>query len=258
MDIERIRTETEITLFDRGLPKWPQMRVEGVPVSVEQAKEIIRRTDTFFSYPDNAGNDADYDHRVMKKLGIPKLLNQSVVPGDIGESWEAQDRWRKSWGFIETSYVHNTWMSSSFVFGPHGWCHPDGQISYTDNVGKWPSIQEVYDDWSILAKAFPFLNLVVFLMDREECEDGGIPVVGFQVFDGSVKVFDPSSALSDVQLGQIKQQRPPIASLFRAPIFGNGLDREHGIPWAWIEDWSKRPKFILDASIDNGGEIAVD
>jgi len=38
-------------LFERSLPKWPQMLVTGSPVSEEQALEIIRRTDNFFRLP---------------------------------------------------------------------------------------------------------------------------------------------------------------------------------------------------------------
>lgn len=38
-------------LLDRGLPKWPQMLVTGASVTKEQALEIIRRTDSFFSSP---------------------------------------------------------------------------------------------------------------------------------------------------------------------------------------------------------------
>jgi hypothetical protein len=51
LDLSSITVKEDVTLLDRGLPKWPQMRVEGVPVTLEQAKEIIRRTDTFFTPP---------------------------------------------------------------------------------------------------------------------------------------------------------------------------------------------------------------
>ncbi len=234
-------TELDSPLFDLGLPKWPQMRVEGHSITVEQAKEIIRRTDGFFTYPDWSGNDKAYCQRVMEKLGIPATLKKSVVPGDIGESWAAQDAWRTGWGFVDTEYVKNNWISCAFIHGPHGWCHPDGTISYLDNVGKWPSVRSIYDDWTILATEFPFLSLIVVLMDKEEGEEGGNPVVGFHVHEGKVVVFDPASVVAEEHLHYIKENRNDDLDL-RSPLFG--LANEHGIPWSWIEEWAERPRSL--------------
>ena len=45
-----------------GLPKWPQMYTTGLPVAIEQAKEIIRRTDSYFTSPRHAGNEIGRAH----------------------------------------------------------------------------------------------------------------------------------------------------------------------------------------------------
>ncbi len=42
-------------LLNRNLPKWPQMLVTGDSLTIEQAKEIIRRTDRFFEWKQKYG-----------------------------------------------------------------------------------------------------------------------------------------------------------------------------------------------------------
>lgn len=236
------------SVFERGLPKWPQMRVEGVPVSIEQAKEIIRRTDTYFQHPEWSGNDRNYCSAIMRKLEIPDASTKpdgtKYVGSEIGEAWERRSNWLYAWGFIETEYVHNTWISSSFVYGPHGWCHPDGTISFIDNVGKWPSVKSIYDDWCVLAREFPFLHLGVVLMDREQCEENPQPVAGFYVREGNVIAFAPEKYLTMDNLEALKANRSDDEFVFRGT--GYTLQHERGIPWQWIEEWASRPRSLND------------
>src|ERR1700744_2685877 len=135
------------TLLDRALPKWPRMKVTGRPVTVEQAKEIIRRTDHFFIW--FQGNDREHIAWVCKQLGIPLLPefpftnDESVLADFRRESFAVHrqlDAWRERWAYVHTEYVTNEWISTTFVDGPHGWCHPDGSIGFADYVGKWPSV----------------------------------------------------------------------------------------------------------------------
>ena len=223
--------QSNLEVLGRGLPKWPQMRVEGVSVTEDQAKEIIRRTDRFFSGPEYSGNDTAYIHRAMKLLKIPFLRN--------GESYELFEAWLKQWEFVETNYVKNSWISSSFIYGGHGWCHPDGTISYIDNVGKWPSCNDVYEDWKRLAAEFPFVHLIAILMDREECEADAQPVCGFYVKTGNVIVFDPLEHITNVDV--VRRSRNLEVDILDSPMCS--LDAEHSIPWLWIEDWAKENKF---------------
>ena len=51
--------------FGKGLPKWPQMRIIGEPVSEELAKEIIIRTDTFFDSM-HSSNSHTFDKECRK------------------------------------------------------------------------------------------------------------------------------------------------------------------------------------------------
>lgn len=217
-------------LLNRGLPKWPQMLVTGVPVP-DRAKEIIRCTDSFFTHGYD-GNDHDWNRAVRKALGMPEEYDQGKGAYDSNRFhayWEELRVWRERWGAIETQYVHNSWVSCSFVYGAHGWCHPDGRIGFIDNVGKWPSVEEIREDWSMLASAFPFLDLGVTLMSGESCEESTNPIVSMRVRNGSVQLIDPEK--EDVHVGH------PLAGeiVGTRPILGN----EIGVPQGWINDWAK-------------------
>lgn len=220
-------------LLGRGLSKWPQMKVMGKAVTVDQAKEIIRRTDTFFG-PYGGGNDHVFDDRVRALLKMPDDT-------DVHKHYELRVAWRKAWGLIETEYVHNSWISCAFIGGPHGWCHPDGSISYSDNVGKYPELKEVLEDWQKLAKEFPFLELGVVLMNGEGCEEYIRPVVGFVVKDGLVTVVDPA------ETDPLKGMDPPKMNLEKAAMgvaFMPPSVREHGISQAWLDEWAARAPIV--------------
>lgn len=235
-------------LLNLGLPKWPQMYTTGVPVDLAQAKEIIRRTDVFFQY--GGGNNHEWNSWARAQLkmwpdqwrdpGYDEYMKRPVA-NIIAE----QAAWKKRWGFIDTNYVHNSWMSSAFISGPHGWCHPDGTIGFIDNVGKWPSIGDIVADWEILAKAFDFLDIGVTLMDGESCEDAITKVVSLHIWKGSVEVIDPLHV--DVHAGHAVATRSescPDASheeaFWQARFAGTSGSRfEQGLPDEWITEWSK-------------------
>ena len=44
--------------------------------------------------------------------------------------------------------------------GPKGWCDWEGNIACRNyNIGKWPTAEEVTEDWLAIAAAFPYLEL---------------------------------------------------------------------------------------------------
>lgn len=180
-------------LFNRGLPKWPQMLVTGPRIREELALEVIRRTDLWFTSAVGC-NDRAGDRKLAQRFRMPHYIDYSVpLPDDF--NWEVrEDRsnlWKSNWGVIETSYVRNRWIGSSYSYGPYGWCHPDGQIYFIDNVGNWPSVGDIFEDWQRLAEAFPFLALTATLMSGESCEDNTHSVVSMVVAEGRVKLVEP-------------------------------------------------------------------
>jgi hypothetical protein len=233
-------------LMHRGLPKWPQHYVTGVPVTVEQAKEIIRRTDTFFAGW-GGGNNRAFNRKVRELLKMPSDVMdepRDLTPEETGAMWKRRDELHQAfterWKPISTSYVHNNWVSCAFIGGPHGWCHPDGQIGFVDNVGKWPDVEDVYKDWVTLAEAFPFIEVGATLFDGEECEDNTRPVVSFAIKDGKVTPVDP--AVTDVHAGHPKATRAPNGVRSAIDTFMlsfNDNSREQGLPEAWFHEWAK-------------------
>lgn len=176
-------------VIDVYLPKWPQMLVWGPAISAQQAMEIIMRTDSFWESAGTGGNNEHFQQRLCAQLGLPRRdysnPQQEWMP--IAKAWQ---EFQENIGYVDTTYVDNDWISSCYIGGPHGWCHPDGTIRYTDNVGKWPSLEEILDDWQKIAQAWPFLELEAALMSGEHCDaDTKIQAV-ISVSQGKAEAFD--------------------------------------------------------------------
>ena len=238
-------------LMDRGLSKWPQMYTTGTPVTVEQAKEIIRRTDTFFRYG-WSGNERKFNTRVKKMLGIPN--DDEIDYQDpkrvekLNVIWREQEAWQSAWGVIHTEYVFNSWIASSYVGGPHGWCHPDGTIGFIDNVGKWPSVEQIFDEWQTLAKEFPFIDIGVTLMNGEYCENRIEKVVSMVIKNGEVKLVDPTK--EDVHAGHPAPTRSAMNpnnetdEAFWVKKIGSrsSENMEFALTMDWINEWAQLAK----------------
>lgn len=239
----------ETKLLDRALPKWPQMIVTGTSVSEEQAMEIIRRTDTFIRY--RFGNNHEFVEAAKKVLRLPEIpeSNGPAQGRDI-EAWHAawedyekkEAEYMEKWQYIETEYVKNSWISSTFIGGPHGWCHPDGTIKWTDNIGKWPEVKEVYNEWKVIAEAFPYLELEVSLMDGESCEYRNRPVISFLIREWKVNIVDPEERDLHKEFGRDSSHEEP--SIF-AIIDRINNNYENAIPLETLELWAKK---VFDVS----------
>lgn len=59
-------------LLNLGLPKWPQMIVTGQSVTVDQAKNIILRTDSFLTdpYKWSGGNNHKFNTKYREMAGL--------------------------------------------------------------------------------------------------------------------------------------------------------------------------------------------
>lgn len=202
--------------FQISLPKWPALLVVGKPVTKEQAMEIIIRTDSFsFSTNDESFKqalckyfyDVNFTERyqslydaVRTKLGLTEK--------DWNKISEYIDEKNKELGLINLNYLDNHRIVSSWIGGPHGWCDWSGTIySNNYNIGKWPSVEEVYKEWKAIAKEFPFLDLKCQLMGHESGYPEGEtnqPVIEFTVKNGKVKMSIPKAALdiTDNGLGE--------------------------------------------------------
>jgi hypothetical protein len=222
--------EIEISKFAKsGLPKWPQMLVTGKSVTIEQAKEIIFKTDYFLTDASEyaGGNNREFNKNYRKMSKLDTLIIKS---GDHNRTdWQALDNIRANLGILRLGYVTNDWASCCFIGGPHGWCHPNGKIFYEDNIGKWPSISEVYLEWQEIAQKFPFLDLTVTLVNNDDEES--FPVINIRVINGAVTLGKPD--LSEHGVTQYTQGERQ---------FFNPFKNEQGLPSEWIEEYAARVK----------------
>lgn len=231
------------------LPKWSQMIVSGVSVTEDQAKDIIFRTDRFFTDTSrySGGNDREFNKFYRKISGLDNVL----------DDYDAARAIRDEIGFLRLNFVENDWGSSSFVYGPSGWCHPDGTIFYRFNVGKHPMMEDLMEDWSLIAREFPFLDVHVTLMDSEHCEEEAKPVFNIRVVDGEAKLLPPDLSVHGAStLEKLKEEPEFVSSLF----FPFGVsDRtfeyegetisyreEIGAPIAWYLEFANRVKPVIE------------
>lgn len=232
------RDRVTISPIDRGLPKWPQMLTSGAPVTVDQAKEIIRRTDSFFCSRIH-GRNGPADVSLAERLRMP-YMPYGLLPFRP-EFDRDRDRWCEAWGAVSTRCVRNNWISSGYSYGPHGWCWPDGRISYEDNVGKWPSVEDVVADWRALAEVFPFLDLVATLMNGEWCQVGVVPVVTILVRRGRVELTDGDLAHHARYPAPHRRTEEEIDAFLSRVHNATDLSHRRGpIPEAWLDEWAQR------------------
>lgn len=165
--------------------KWPAFLVQGTSVTEVQAVEILFRT----SSARLCLNDRKFESFYYDLLGFPdqESLDMAVI--------NAHYEHARALGFLELGYLANSQIASSWIGGPNGWMNWDGQIHCSNkNIGKWPSVQEVSEDWAKIAKAFPFLDLRCQLLNHEAGYPEGESrvTVEFVIKDGTVTVFEPA------------------------------------------------------------------
>ena len=240
-----------------NLPKWPGVFVTGKNVTLEQAKDIIFRTDTSIHRPSEymGGNDRRFRDKCAKVFGWKPYLDLQTLcfnkeTGSIEnrqklfdkleangftDVWAIGEAWSKEMGIIATEYVYNSWLSSAYIGGPTGWVHPNGMIRVDGhNYGKWPSTENIVNEWKCLQAAFPFIDLVCTLYSGEACDVDAHPVCTIVVRDGAIKVYEPDLSLHDHEV----PSKTDLTDLFFIKnLASSNFDHEHGWPADWIEEF---------------------
>jgi len=173
------------------LTKWPRLIVVGQKVTEEQANEILIRTNAWQWI---GGNDPAWEAQVREITQAPSEDWYGEGPEKVRAGWARQQEFYKSLRMIELEYLNNSRIYSSWIGGPHGWCDWDGTIGCSNyNIGKWPDVDQVRDEWKLIAAAFPFLCLTAQLVPNE----GESPeaVVTFTVANGGVHVSEKRSEI---------------------------------------------------------------
>lgn len=174
--------------------KWPALVVCGKSVTKEQAAEILIRTDGSLPNFHYSSNDKPFECELMKLFGMP---DKEEDLKNFQECWAREDELRARLNKLDLQYLCNSQIVSSYIGGPHGWCNWEGSIfTNTYNIGKWPSVEEVAEEWDAIATAFPFLDLTCQLYSKEQCEEDGEPNIEFRVVDGNVTVQNPAATIA--------------------------------------------------------------
>lgn len=191
-------------LFDIVLPKWPRLAVAGKKITEEQAMTVIIRTDSIFVYMST--NDRDWLKQLIVEMGLKYKKDYPYY------DYKEVDKLRakiKHLGGVE--YLCNARVASSYIGGPHGWVDWSGNVFTNNyNIGKWPSVHGIYEEWKLLASEFEFLDLRSQLFN-----DGGESAVEFVIKDGGVDLIEPV------------EEMPVIENDFNVNSFANPY-RERG------------------------------
>jgi hypothetical protein len=215
--------------FSIGLPKWPALVVKGERVTEEQASEICIRTNRQY-FGCNSPKLTKELHEIFYNL--PPTNNQFVhsiydyFDDSDKDKWnkaqKIQDRTKRELGLLDLEYLSNSQIVSSYVGGPHGWCNWNGYIGCdTYNIGKWPSTEDVYNEWKTIAEAFPYLNLKCQLFSGEQCDENVRPLIQYNIINGTVNMEIPTSVLD--------YPNTSISPNMMASLLGDPYLRESGI-----------------------------
>ncbi len=184
--------------FDIGLPKWPAFVVTGKSVTKNQAKEILIRTGNITQL---ISNDREFIAKCRTEItGLnhkPYEYTLELFDNDFDSYGEHIHCINTTYGTLNIDYLINKRIATCFIGGPHGWCDWNGNISTNNyNIGKWPSVECIYDEWKLIASTFPFLELTCQLFDGETVEKNACPIIQFNISNGSVNMSIPNEALS--------------------------------------------------------------
>lgn len=173
------------------LPKWPALTVVGERVTPDQAAEIIIRTDSWHF----GCNDQDLTRQLRRAAGLSPEGSRVSDCKEFLKDMDHDDLVKSRYRVLNIEYLHNARIVSSYIDGPHGWCDWYGRIECSSyNIGKWPDAETVFEEWLLIARAFPFLRLRSQLYNVETSEPGE-PVVEYAVWDGNVEAKIPEYEL---------------------------------------------------------------
>lgn len=206
------------------LTKWPRLLVVGQNITPEQADEVLIRT----ANPRLLQvNDQAWNATVARVLGLEL--------GKYGHATtESVEEAVTRYGFLELVYLYTSRIASSWIGGPHGWCDWDGRIGCsTYNIGKWPDLEDVTEDWKLIAREFPYLNLTAQLVTEE---GEGDLAAEWRVQAGRAELVPVGAQITDV------------TALGAGDLFGRLLvGGERGVPEDRLATAAARVQAGLDA-----------
>lgn len=167
---------------------WVQCFTIGKKVSQKEAMEVLGKLDSAFI--ETHSNDIDWQKKRDSLLGQDKLISYSA---DIKEIYKEKF---PNYEHIFLNYFSTEMGDSHFVRGPNGWMHPRGCIWNTFNIGKYPTLDEILSDLVHIANEFPFIEMVVVMMNDALEEPNRRPKIGISVNKGKVTLLSTTDAIA--------------------------------------------------------------
>lgn len=170
--------------FDMTEGRWPCYRLRGKPVTPEEAVKIIAKCDNLFSFT----------YRLKGSVGC--------------------------------SFMRMSYFDVAHTFNDHhGWVHPNGMIAQNYCSGiKIPYLNEILEDISYVAEAFPFLDMIVAVSKWDEMS----PVRWDMMWDGNdnYKYYDDEDFTDSLEMGiWIHNRMIEVVDPKRAAELYNEYDR---------------------------------
>lgn len=213
--------------------KWPAVRAVGPTVSVDLAENFIWRTDAALQYPQYFCNDHQFETNLRNWLGFP-IREEDGLNGFQEKMDEWQDTLRRRRQIPHLNHFASHWVGSSYVFGPHGLVHPNGEVRLAQNFGKWPSVEEIEVELGILARNFKWLKFTMALWDNQDeaaaVERGDQPDMAWSFGDGTWKRIQARGVFDNIPI----PAPPPLDQAMAAIIVGNS--RETTWPFEMLKE----------------------
>ena len=176
--------------------KWPWMIVTGKSVTIEQAMDIIVRIDGNACPGDQIYNLHDQVKRdFISRSGADEISKIARYENRQSDIWRLNGEFLRAIKYIELEYICTYNIFSSYIYGNHGFMSSTGKIAYANPIGKYPSMEEIMNEWKTVANEFPFLDLNVTISDQtydENDQEVLVPCFNIRVIDGAATIEDPN------------------------------------------------------------------
>jgi hypothetical protein len=175
---------------DMVIGKWSKMYVVGKQVTRKQAKDIISRTDKFISSVTLFPYNTKRHEWINSVLGYTKIISRWDAASDEFQdyapiTWEhenaidnSKERVYANLGLIELRFFQSLYYSENITSTYSNWIHLDGNIFYEGSIpGCYVTIHDLYVNLEKIAKAFPYLEMIIDVEeDVEDIDEESFPM----------------------------------------------------------------------------------
>lgn len=165
------------------------MIVSGNSITKEQARDIILSTgldmlnlSRYIRSSDSA--DLLYKYNTVAN----KILLDSVILYHREIIDLIMDKLKILLNDLNLEFLYCTTLDRSYN---DDWCRLDGTILTIKSIGSYPSVSDVLNEWKLIARTFPYLNLNVSMYEDVEKFSNDCGIFNINVNNGVAKLCKP-------------------------------------------------------------------